>query len=94
MSALHKRFICTLPLNQTAETYCRWAMIDESGFVDGETPIEDFGMFLILDEEVTSKEAFNILVAIIQSREICNKTEMVKLSEKENRIFNELTKNN
>jgi hypothetical protein len=40
-------------------------MLDDRGWVDGETPIEDFGMFLILDEEISSESAKRIFMALL-----------------------------
>ena len=62
------KFICTSPLNATQEPSCRWENITDDGYI-GDTPIEDFGMFLVLDEEISSKSASRLFIALLGHQE-------------------------
>jgi hypothetical protein len=62
-----KKFLATMPTNRYVEPSVRWVDIDENNYVDGETPVEDFGMFLLLDEEVTANEATELFLALIRA---------------------------
>jgi hypothetical protein len=62
-------FLCTMPQGRT-EPYCRLAVITDDGYVNGETPVEDFGMYFMLDFELgitaTPDQAFNIFLALME----------------------------
>lgn len=64
-----KRFICTCSLTVSSSANCRWIDIDDKGRIEGETPIEDFGMFLILDEEISTHSAGRIFIALLSISE-------------------------
>lgn len=101
-----KKFIATAPVDRYRKPFCRWAKLDNNDFVvsEDDTPIEDYGMFLILNEEVTSEEANNIFMALMGAQE-GEEPELGpphenfwvglhsphRLSEKEMRIYQELT---
>lgn len=63
-----KKFICTSPHNTSAGASCFWGDISDTGYVDG-TPIEDLGMFFIIDEEITPKSADRIFIALLGDAE-------------------------
>lgn len=42
-----------------------WVQIDFRGWVDGETPVEDYGMFLLLDEEISGESAGRLFAALM-----------------------------
>lgn len=108
MQTMTRKFICTSNSCWYTPSFCRWANLDKNRWIDGETPIEDCGMYLILDEEIDSKSADRIFLALLghaegQSPEIKNEItrddELFRsmyspqlLTEKENRIFLELIK--
>ncbi len=52
-----------------ANPICRWVDIDEENQVDGQTWLGDFGMYLVLDEEVTPKEASELFFALLTQAE-------------------------
>lgn len=65
-----KKFLCISSLYRYTPASCWWTNINtENNYVIGEdgeeTPVEDFGMFLILDEEVSSKSADRIFLALM-----------------------------
>jgi hypothetical protein len=64
-SALDKKFLCTASANHYTPAFCRWVEIDSKGFVDGETPVEDFGMYLLLDKPISSDSAEKLFLALI-----------------------------
>jgi len=37
----------------------RWADISDSGFVDGETPLEDYAFWLITDTKISKEKAWD-----------------------------------
>lgn len=61
---MKRKFICTTSLYNYKKPYCRWAKIDRNGWIDGETPIEDCGAFMILDEEISQDSADRIFMAL------------------------------
>lgn len=66
---MEKKFICTRSHIGSQPSQVRWAHIDDRGWVDGETPIEDFGMFMILDVEISSESADRLFIALLAHRE-------------------------
>lgn len=64
-----KKFLSTMPLERYQTPHCRWVEIDDNNFVNGETPVEDFGCFWITDHEVTPDEAFKFFMEKIAERE-------------------------
>jgi hypothetical protein len=64
-----KKFLATASANNCSAPSVRWVDIDENNYVDGEIPVEDFGMFLLLDEEVTANEAIELFLALIRADE-------------------------
>lgn len=62
---MKKKFICTQSHYGSKPAICRWAMLDEKGWIDGETPIEDCGMFLILDKEISPESAARLFIALL-----------------------------
>lgn len=108
MQTMTRKFICTSNSYRYTPAFCRWENLDEKGWINGETPIEDCGMYLVLDEEINSESADRIFLALLghaegQLPEI--KNEITKddelyhpmyspqlLTEKENLIFLKLIK--
>lgn len=89
---MKKRFICTAPLNHYRKPSCRWEKIDDKGWIDGETPIEDLGMFLILEEEISPASAEKLFFALLQMDESADRSYTEKLDEEETRILFSLIK--
>jgi hypothetical protein len=82
------KFLCFSPVNRYAPALCRWVNIDSKGFIDGETPVEDFGMFLLLDSPIASESADRLFSALIAYREGEN---AVSLNSEEAELFSTLT---
>lgn len=61
---MKRKFICTKHQHDN-KPYCRWGNLDEKSWIDGETPIEDFGMFILLDEEISTESADRLFMAFI-----------------------------
>lgn len=59
-----------MPDHGRSEPYCRLATITDNGYVNGETPVEDFGMYFMLDFDLgitaTQDQAFNIFLTLIE----------------------------
>lgn len=63
-----RRFLCTMEHGRT-DPRCRWARIDDQGLVtdadNDQVPIEDFGMWMLLDHEITPDEAFERILGLL-----------------------------
>jgi hypothetical protein len=66
---MKRKFLATTTVNRYTEPDCRWVNIDEKGWVDGETPIEDFGMFFFSEIECTPSEAMEVFLALMLESE-------------------------
>jgi hypothetical protein len=64
-----KVFLCTMNHSRYTPPHCRWVEIDDRGWVDSKTPVEDFGMYLILDHEITPNEAFEKFMGLLEEHE-------------------------
>ena len=62
---MKSKFLCNTTINHYSEPTCRWVKIDDKGYVDGETPVEDFGMFFLSDIECTPSEAMQVFFALM-----------------------------
>ena len=60
-----RKFICTQSMNGSRPAICRWAELDDKGWIDGETPIEDCGMYMVLDREITPHSAGRVFIALL-----------------------------
>lgn len=66
-------FLSTMRHNSTRPN-CRWATINEGGWVDASatdegTPIEDFGMMFFTDHEITQDQAFEVFLRLIDAHD-------------------------
>jgi hypothetical protein len=69
-----RQFVCTMSADRYQKPHCRWADVSDDGWVDdgwgdGGTPIEDFGMYYVLNEEISSDEVFQFFLKKIAERE-------------------------
>lgn len=58
-------FLCTQSHYGSRGASVRWATLDDRGWVDGETPVEDFGMWFITNREISVKAAERIFLALL-----------------------------
>lgn len=82
------KFLCSSPVNRYVPAICRWVKIDPKGFIDGETPIEDFGMFILLDSPIESDSADRLFSALIAHS---NGDSIASLNSEEAELFATLT---
>lgn len=66
---MKRKFLATTTINRYTEPNCRWVNVDENGLIDGETPVEDFGMFFFSDIECTPSEAMEVFYALMIDEE-------------------------
>tara|TARA_B110000305_G_scaffold22617_1_gene20681 strand:- start:1198 stop:1521 length:324 start_codon:yes stop_codon:yes gene_type:complete len=64
-NTMKRRFLSTSNAYRYTEPRCRWVNVDEKNWVDGETPVEDFGMFFFSDIECTPSEAMEVFFALM-----------------------------
>ena len=65
-----KKYLATAPHNRYKDAFLHGQVdISDSGLVNGETPIEDFGMWYLSDKPITNNEAWKIWFAAIAKRE-------------------------
>lgn len=64
-----RKFLVTHQGSGYNDPICRWVDIDSFGRVEGETPIEDFGTWILLEEEITPKEGFELILALLLQSE-------------------------
>jgi len=88
-SALDKKFLCTASVDRYTPVHCRWVEIDSRGFIDGETPVEDYGMYLLLDKPISSDSAEKLFLALIGRGE--GEADLSALNVEELQLFNTLT---
>jgi hypothetical protein len=62
---LGRKFLCTASAQRYTPAICRWVEIDSRGFIDGETPVEDYGMYLLLEEPISPDSADKLFLALI-----------------------------
>ena len=62
---MKRKFLSTTTINRHTEPNCRWVNVDDKGWIDGETPVEDFGMFFFSDIECTPSEAMEVFFALM-----------------------------
>lgn len=60
-----RKFLCIQSHYGSKGAFVQWCDIDDKGFVGGETPVEDFGMFLLLDEEISKESAARLFIALL-----------------------------
>lgn len=65
---MRRVFLCTSNLYRLNSSV-RWANIDDRGWVNGETPVEDFGMWFLVDHEISEESASRIFLALIGRQE-------------------------
>lgn len=65
MKTMERRFLATSNAYRYTEPRCRWVNVDENNWIDGETPVEDFGMFFFSDIECNSSEAMEVFFALM-----------------------------
>ena len=66
---MNKKFLCTTTVSRYTEPTCRWVNIDNNGYVEGDTPVEDFGMYFLSDIECTPSEAMQVFFALMLESE-------------------------
>lgn len=62
---MKRKFLCTTTLNHYTKPSCRWVNVDDKGWIEGETPVEDFGMFFFSEIECSSSEANEVFYALM-----------------------------
>tara|TARA_R110001599_G_scaffold350109_1_gene579649 strand:- start:55 stop:351 length:297 start_codon:yes stop_codon:yes gene_type:complete len=62
---MKRKFLSTTTINRHTKPNCRWVNVDDKGWIEGETPAEDFGMFFFSDIECTPSEAMEVFFALM-----------------------------
>jgi hypothetical protein len=66
---MKNKFLCTTNANRYNAPACRWVKIDERNCIEGETPVEDFGMYFLTEIECTPEEAMQVFYALMIEEE-------------------------
>jgi len=62
---MKRKFLSTTTINRHTEPNCRWVNVDDKGWIEGETPVEDFGMFFFSDIKCTPSEAMEVFYSLM-----------------------------
>lgn len=60
-----RKYLAFQSLNSSRPASGFWCDIDARGWVEGETPVEDYGMFMLLDQEVSPEAAGRLFGALM-----------------------------
>jgi len=66
---MKRKFLATTTASRYTEPDCQWVNIDDKGWVNGETPVEDFGLFFLSNIECTPSEAMEVFLALMLESE-------------------------
>ena len=62
---MKRKFLCTTTHNRYTQPICLWVNVDEKNYIEGTTPVEDFGMYFFSDIECTPSEAMEVFFALM-----------------------------